>query len=89
MHVRAQTLSGYGAVVLIYACQINFVYCRQKENLTKSMSASGYREKVPPHIHEENVAKLSTLMQELLSLEEASQHLECDIAADASAEENA
>lgn len=53
------------------------------------MSASGYREKIPPHIHEENVAKLSTLMQELLSLEEASQHLETDIALDVSAEENA
>lgn len=62
---------------------------KQKENLTKSMSASGYREKIPPHIHEENVAKLSTLMQELSSLEEASQHLETDIALDVSAEENA
>lgn len=46
------------------------------------MSASGYQEKVPAHIHEENVAKLSTLMQELLSFDEACQHLERQIAAD-------
>ena len=48
------------------------------------MDASGYREKVPAHIHEENVAKLSTLMPELLSYEEASLHLEREIAAEAS-----
>lgn len=46
------------------------------------MSASGYQEKVPARIHEENVAKLSSLMQELLSFEQASQHLERDIAAE-------
>ncbi|XP_062151989.1 valine--tRNA ligase, mitochondrial 1-like [Alnus glutinosa] len=34
------------------------------------------KEKVPPHIHQENVAKLSSLMQEVLSLEEAGQHIE-------------
>ena len=47
------------------------------------MDASGYKEKVPPQIHEENMAKLSKLMNEVLSLEEASQHLEHDIAAQA------
>ncbi|XP_052186097.1 valine--tRNA ligase, mitochondrial 1 [Diospyros lotus] len=57
---------------------------KQRDGLTKMMDAAGYREKVPPHIHEENVAKLSTLMQELLSFEEASQHLEREIAAEAS-----
>ncbi|PSS33118.1 Valine--tRNA ligase, partial [Actinidia chinensis var. chinensis] len=61
---------------------------KQRDNLTKMMDASGYREKIPAHIHEENVAKLSTLMQELLSFEEASQHLEREIAAEASANDN-
>ncbi|KAL7183872.1 hypothetical protein ACSBR2_026113 [Camellia fascicularis] len=54
---------------------------KQRDNLTKMMDASGYQEKVPTHVHEENVAKLSTLMQEILSFEEASQHLEREIAA--------
>ena len=40
------------------------------------MNASGYKEKVPAHIQEENVAKLSSLMKEILSFEEAFQHLE-------------
>jgi valyl-tRNA synthetase len=39
------------------------------------MNFSGYKEKVPSHIHQENVAKLTSLMQELLSLEEAGQHI--------------
>ncbi|CBI31848.3 unnamed protein product, partial [Vitis vinifera] len=55
---------------------------KQQEHLTQIMSASGYQEKVPARIHEENVAKLSSLMQELLSFEQASQHLERDIAAE-------
>ncbi|XAR47991.1 Valine--tRNA ligase [Bertholletia excelsa] len=53
---------------------------KQRYSLNKMMAASGYQEKVPPHVHEENVAKLSTLMQELLSFEQASQHLENQIA---------
>ncbi|KAK6916154.1 Aminoacyl-tRNA synthetase, class Ia [Dillenia turbinata] len=56
---------------------------KQKEKLSQTMNAAGYQEKVPAHIHEENVAKLATLVQELLSFEEASQHLERDIAEDA------
>lgn len=55
---------------------------RQRDSLEKMMSASGYQEKVPPRIHEENVTKLSALMQELLSFEEACQHLERQVAAD-------
>ncbi|KAI5650117.1 hypothetical protein M9H77_36122 [Catharanthus roseus] len=43
---------------------------------------SGYEEKLPAHIHEGNVVKLSILMQELLSFEEACQYLERQIAAD-------
>ncbi|KAH9618500.1 hypothetical protein KSS87_013101 [Heliosperma pusillum] len=53
---------------------------RQKDALEKMMGASGYKEKVRAQIHEENVAKLTKLMQEILSLEEASRHLETDIA---------
>lgn len=40
------------------------------------MDANGYKEKVPAHIHEENMNKVASLMQELLSLEEAGQHIE-------------
>lgn len=57
---------------------------RQKETLEKMMDAAGYKEKVKQHIHEENMAKLTKLMQEVLSLEEASHHLERDIADQAS-----
>ncbi|KAL3526173.1 hypothetical protein ACH5RR_014545 [Cinchona calisaya] len=49
---------------------------KQRDGLEKMMDTSGYREKVPAHIHEENVAKLSSLMKEILSFEEAFQHLE-------------
>ncbi|GAB2215529.1 hypothetical protein Droror1_Dr00019916 [Drosera rotundifolia] len=55
--------------------------CKQQETLSRTMNASGYKEKVPPHIHEENVAKLASLMQELVSFEKASQHLEREVAA--------
>lgn len=55
---------------------------RQRDSLEKMMSASGYQEKVPPRIHEENVNKLSALMQELLSFEEACQHLERQVTTD-------
>ncbi|CAH9105689.1 unnamed protein product [Cuscuta europaea] len=43
---------------------------RQHDNLSKKMSASGYKEKVPPNIHEENVSKLTVLMNELELFEE-------------------
>ncbi|XP_027069479.2 valine--tRNA ligase, mitochondrial 1-like isoform X1 [Coffea arabica] len=49
---------------------------KQRDSLEKMMNASGYKEKVPAHIQEENVAKLSSLMKEILSFEEAFQHLE-------------
>ncbi|KAK3027465.1 hypothetical protein RJ639_041071 [Escallonia herrerae] len=48
---------------------------KQQESLKKIMSASGYQEKVPPHIQQENVAKLTKLMQEQLSVEEAAEQL--------------
>ncbi|KAL2937552.1 Valine--tRNA ligase mitochondrial 1 [Bienertia sinuspersici] len=53
---------------------------RQKETLEKMMAASGYKEKVRPQIHEENMEKLTKLMQQVLSLEKATQHLDQDIA---------
>lgn len=61
---------------------------KQQDSLKKMMDASGYREKVPPHIHEDNLAKLETMMQEILSFEEASQHLEREISAEASAKDD-
>ncbi|KAK9060968.1 hypothetical protein SSX86_018148 [Deinandra increscens subsp. villosa] len=54
---------------------------KQKDTLNKAMSAKGYEEKVPAHIkEEENVAKLSSLMQQRLSIEEATQHIESQVA---------
>nr|GEU96755.1 valine--tRNA ligase, mitochondrial 1-like isoform X2 [Tanacetum cinerariifolium] len=58
---------------------------KQRDTLNKAMSAKSYEEKVPAHIKEENVAKLATLMQQLLSLEEAAEHFEREVAAKASA----
>ncbi|VFQ58385.1 unnamed protein product [Cuscuta campestris] len=46
------------------------------DNLSRTMSASGYKEKVKSNVHEENVVRLASCLQELSSLEEASQHLE-------------
>lgn len=40
-------------------------YQKQYDNLKKTVSAPGYREKVPPHIQQENEQKLATLMQKL------------------------
>ncbi|KAL2514378.1 Valine--tRNA ligase [Forsythia ovata] len=50
---------------------------KQRDSLMKITSASGYQEKVPNHIREENEAKLASLLQELLSFKEASEQLEC------------
>nr|KAJ0195012.1 hypothetical protein LSAT_V11C700366640 [Lactuca sativa] len=53
---------------------------KQRDSLNKAMSAKGYEEKVPEHIKEENMAKLTMLMQQLLSCEEATQHFEREVA---------
>ena len=37
---------------------------RQKEKLQKVMSASGYEEKVPANIKEDNATKLAKILQE-------------------------
>lgn len=57
---------------------------KARDSLNKMVSASGYHEKVPAHIQKENEAKLAKLMLELSSCEEASLHLENQIAAEAS-----
>ncbi|KAI9112033.1 hypothetical protein K1719_016929 [Acacia pycnantha] len=48
----------------------------QMERLEKTINASGYREKVPSHIQQDNDAKLASLLQELLSIEEAASNVE-------------
>ncbi|GJZ27562.1 hypothetical protein Tco_0571815 [Tanacetum coccineum] len=58
---------------------------RQRDTLNKAMSAKSYEEKVPAHMKEENVAKLATLMQQLLSPQEAVEHFEREVSAKASA----
>lgn len=49
---------------------------KQYDSLTKKTSAAGYQEKVPVHIREVDEAKLASLLQEILSFKEASEHLE-------------
>lgn len=45
------------------------------------MSASGYKEKVPPNVHEDNTSKLGVLKQELESFEENIERLRRQIEA--------
>ncbi|KAG8376537.1 hypothetical protein BUALT_Bualt09G0073800 [Buddleja alternifolia] len=49
---------------------------KQCDVMRKKTSASGYQEKVPVRIREVDEAKLASLMQELLSFKEASEHLQ-------------
>ncbi|KAG6412055.1 hypothetical protein SASPL_124718 [Salvia splendens] len=49
---------------------------KQYDTLKKKTSASGYQEKVPVRIREDNEEKLAKLLQEILSLKETSDHLE-------------
>ncbi|XP_010273593.1 PREDICTED: valine--tRNA ligase, mitochondrial 1 [Nelumbo nucifera] len=48
---------------------------KQQENLMQMMNSSGYKEKVPVHIQEDNVAKLKKLMEELDIVEKADRRL--------------
>ena len=66
----------YTALYVASCWWLNFLFFRQHDKLSKVTSATGYKEKVPEHIQQENVAKLASLMQEILSLEEARQHIE-------------
>lgn len=49
---------------------------RQQEKLLKMMSVAGYSEKVPEKIQQVNADKLESLRREMLSLQEAGQHME-------------
>ncbi|KAL6524885.1 Valine--tRNA ligase, mitochondrial 1 [Orobanche minor] len=49
---------------------------KQYDTLAKKRSAAGYHERVPVHIREADEAKLASLLQEILSFKEASQHLD-------------
>ncbi|KAM7250274.1 hypothetical protein ACFE04_022157 [Oxalis oulophora] len=52
---------------------------RQQEKLQKMINASGYQEKVPAHIQQENADKLTKLMQELEICEKEATRLEAEI----------
>ncbi|XP_048325776.1 valine--tRNA ligase, mitochondrial 1 isoform X1 [Ziziphus jujuba] len=49
---------------------------KQMEKLSKMINASGYKEKVPAQLQEENAAKLKSLELEFSSLELASEHIQ-------------
>ena len=40
------------------------MFNRQQDKYKKIMNASGYHEKVPPHIQEQNTTNLAKLLQE-------------------------
>ncbi|XP_021275468.1 valine--tRNA ligase, mitochondrial 1 isoform X2 [Herrania umbratica] len=51
---------------------------KQQEKLRKIMNASGYQEKVPAHIQEENATKLAKLLQEFEFFKKESGRMESD-----------
>jgi valyl-tRNA synthetase len=51
---------------------------RQQEKLEKMINASGYKEKVPSHIQDENVEKLTKLFQEMEFFKKESERLEAE-----------
>ncbi|KAF5205804.1 Valine--trna ligase, partial [Thalictrum thalictroides] len=55
---------------------------KQYESLKKKTSASGYKQKVPQNIQEEDVSKLEKLVRELDLVEETNRNLESAIAED-------
>ena len=55
-------------------------FCRQQDSLMQKMNNTGYKEKVPAHIQEENVMKLNKLMQELEIIDEADKNLDRAVA---------
>lgn len=61
-------------MMIIIFIFLGFFY-RQQDSLMQKMDTSGYREKVPTHIQEENVMKLNKLMQELEIIDEADRNL--------------
>ncbi|PIA49674.1 hypothetical protein AQUCO_01300442v1, partial [Aquilegia coerulea] len=55
---------------------------KQYESLKKKTSASGYKQKVPQNIQDDDVAKLDKLVRELALVEETNRNLESTIAED-------
>uniref|UniRef100_A0A6N2LDC4 Valine--tRNA ligase, mitochondrial n=1 Tax=Salix viminalis TaxID=40686 RepID=A0A6N2LDC4_SALVM len=51
---------------------------KQQEKLEKMISASGYKEKVPSHIQDENAEKLTKLFQEMEFFKKESERLEAE-----------
>ncbi|KAK1584519.1 hypothetical protein Q3G72_033689 [Acer saccharum] len=49
---------------------------KQQEKLNKMMSATGYQDKVPSHIQEENISKLAKLLQEFEFFQKESSRLD-------------
>ncbi|EEF32012.1 valine--tRNA ligase, mitochondrial 1 [Ricinus communis] len=52
---------------------------KQYDKLDKKVNASGYKEKVPAHIQEQEIAKLTKLLQEIEFFEKESSRLEAEI----------
>jgi valyl-tRNA synthetase len=59
---------------------------KQHDSLEKMINAKGYIEKVRENIREENATKLATLLEQILSFEQASRHLEAEIATEESSD---
>lgn len=51
---------------------------KQQEKLEKMINASGYKEKVPSHIQDENAEKLTKLFQEMEFFKKESERLEAE-----------
>lgn len=68
-----------GFLILNLLIRILLTFNRQKEKLEKVINATGYQEKVPSHIQEENAAKLTKLLQECEFFENESLRLEAEM----------
>lgn len=68
-----------GFLILNLLIWILLTFNRQKEKLEKVINATGYQEKVPSHIQEENAAKLAKLLQECEFFENESLRLEAEM----------
>lgn len=52
---------------------------RQQEKLKKTMNVSGYEQKVPLHIQEDNAAKLAKLIQEFEFFQRENSRLDAEL----------
>ena len=53
--------------------------CRLQNALTQKMDASGYREKAPQNVQEEDMRKLTALLEQLEVISEAEKKLDAKI----------